>query len=57
MLIFTLAIGVIPSLETQGKIVGARESLNRRKNMARRKVKNVEKSLKGQDPDAIRADA
>ena len=33
-----------PSSETQGQIVGARESLNGRKNMARRKVKNGEKS-------------
>ena len=32
------------SPETQGQIVGARESLNGRKNMARRKVKNGEKS-------------
>ena len=30
--------------ETQGQIVRARESLNGRKNMARRKVKNGEKS-------------
>ena len=29
----------VPSSETQGQIVGARESLNGRKNMARRKVK------------------
>ena len=29
------------SSETQGQIVGARESLNGRENMARRKVKNV----------------
>ena len=34
--------------ETQGQIVGARESLNGRKNMARRKVKNGGKSLWGQ---------
>ena len=32
------------SSETQGQIVGTRESLNRWKNMARRKVKNGEKS-------------
>ena len=32
------------SSETQGQIKGARESLNGRKNMARRKVKNGEKS-------------
>ena len=37
-----------PSPETQGQIVGARESLNGRKNMARRKVKNSEKSPWGQ---------
>ena len=37
-----------PSSETQGQIVGARESLNRRKNMARRKVKNGDKSPWGQ---------
>ena len=30
--------------ETQGQIVGARESLNGRKNKPRRKVKNFEKS-------------
>ena len=29
------------SSETKGQIVGARESLNGRENMARRKVKNV----------------
>ena len=34
----------MPSSETQGQVVGARESLNGRKNMARRKVKNGEKS-------------
>ena len=32
------------SSETQGQIVGARGSLNGRKNMARRKIKNGEKS-------------
>ena len=32
------------SSETQGQIMGSRESLNGRKNMARRKVKNGEKS-------------
>ena len=37
-----------PSSETYGQIVEARESLNRRKNMARRKVKEVEKSPWGQ---------
>ena len=31
------------SSETQGQIVGTRESLNGRKNVARRKVKNGEK--------------
>ena len=30
-----------PSSETQGQIVGARESLNGRKNMARRKVTHI----------------
>ena len=34
----------VPSSETQGQIKGARESLNGRKNMTRRKVKNGEKS-------------
>ena len=34
----------ISSSETQGQIVGARERLNARKQMARRKVKNGEKS-------------
>ena len=33
------------SSETQGQIVGTRESLNGRENMARRKVKNGEKSF------------
>ena len=37
-------IHLLPSSDTQGQIVGARESLNGRKNMARRKVKNDEKS-------------
>ena len=37
-----------PSSETQGQIVGARESLNGRKNMARRKVKNGKRSPWGQ---------
>ena len=37
-----------PSSETQGQIKGARESLNGRENMARRKVKNGEKSPWGQ---------
>ena len=37
-----------PSSETQGQIVGARESLNGRKNMTRRKVKNGDKSPWGQ---------
>ena len=36
------------SSETQGQIVGTRKSLNGRKNMARRKVKNGEKSPWGQ---------
>ena len=36
------------SSETQGQIVGASESLNGRKNMARRKVKNGGKSPWGQ---------
>ena len=36
------------SSETQGQIVGTRESLNERKNVARRKVKNGEKSPWGQ---------
>ena len=41
-------IHLLPSSETQAQIVGARESLNGRKNMARRKVKNDEKSPWGQ---------
>ena len=50
------------SSETQGQIVGARESLNGRKNMARRKVKNGEKSPWGQcltrpDPNGRRRSA
>ena len=35
---------VSASSETQGQIVGARESLHGRKNKARRKVKNGQKS-------------
>ena len=35
------------SSETQGQIVGTRESLNARKNMTRRKVKNGEKKING----------
>ena len=38
----------VASSETQGQIVGARESLNGRKNKARRKEKNGEKSPWGQ---------
>ena len=41
-------VGRVASSETQGQIEGARESLNGRKNMARRKVKNGEKSPWGQ---------
>ena len=37
-----------PSSETQGQIVGTSESLNGRENVARRKVKNGEKSPWGQ---------
>ena len=37
-----------PSSETQRQIVSAKESLNGRKNMARRRVKNGEKSPWGQ---------
>ena len=40
--------GTFASSETQRQIVGARESLNGRINMARRKVKNGEKSPWGQ---------
>ena len=36
------------SWETQGQIAGAKESLNGRENIARRKVKNGEKSPCGQ---------
>ena len=45
---FFLRFSLNASSETQGQIVGARESLNGRKNMARRKVKNGEKSPWGQ---------
>ena len=38
----------VASSETQGQIVGTRKSLNGRKDMARRKVKNGEKSPWGQ---------
>ena len=47
-LLFSLKVAGAPSLETQGQIVGARESLNGQKNIARRKVKNGEKSPRGQ---------
>ena len=40
--------GTFASSETQGQMVGARESLNGRKYMARRKVMNGEKSPWGQ---------
>ena len=50
--VLALQNGVSTSLtsssKTQGQIVGARESLNGWKNMARRKVKNGEKSPWGQ---------
>ena len=39
-----LWFGMPASSEIQGQIVAARESLNGRKNKARRKVKNFEKS-------------
>ena len=42
------SVNLRPSSETQRQIVGARESLNERKNMAWRKVKNGEKSPSGQ---------
>ena len=50
---FNFAVNLVtsfscPSSETQGQIKGARESLNGRKNMTRRKVKNGEKSPWGQ---------
>ena len=45
---FKSLTGKISSSETQGQIVGARESLNGRENMAQRKVKNGEKSPWGQ---------
>ena len=48
LLWFLWCYWILASLETQGQIVGARESLNGRKNMARRKVKNGEKSPWGQ---------
>ena len=41
-------VGNHSSSETQAQIVGARENLNGRKNRARRKVKNGEKSPWGQ---------
>ena len=41
-------LGRKPSSETQGQTVGTRESLNGRKDVARRKVKNGEKSPWGQ---------
>ena len=44
LLLFVYPFGQVSSSETQGQIVGTRESLNGRKNMTRRKVKNGEKS-------------
>ena len=46
--LFLFDWGVNASSETQGQIVGARESLNGRENMAGRKVKDGEKSPWGQ---------
>ena len=45
-LFFSLAFLLVAnsSSETQGQIVGARQSLNKRKNMAQKKVKNGQKS-------------
>ena len=45
---FTRSAHLWPSSETQGQIVGARESLNGPKNKAQRKVKNGQKSPWGQ---------
>ena len=42
--LFHIVSYTLTSSETQGQIVGARESLNGRENMARRKVKNGQKS-------------
>ena len=42
LFLFTDHLASRPSSETQGQIVGARESLRERKNMARRKEKNGE---------------
>ena len=42
--LFHIVSYTLTSSETQGQIVGARESLNGRENMARRKVKNGEQS-------------
>ena len=46
--LFCMKWACISSSETQGQIVGATERLNGRENMARRKVKNGEKSPWGQ---------
>ena len=48
MATFILVVCTHSSSKTHGQIMGARKSLNRRKNMARRKVKNGEKSPWGQ---------
>ena len=42
--LFHIVSYTLTSSETQGQIVGARESLNGRENIARRKVKNGEQS-------------
>ena len=44
MLLYLFEASLKSSSETQGQIVGARERINGRKYMARRKVKNGEKS-------------
>ena len=48
MILLCMHVVCRASSETQGQIVGRRESLNGRKNMTRRKVKNGEKSPWGQ---------
>ena len=48
MATFILVVSTHSSSKTHGQIMGARKSLNGRKNMARRKVKNGEKSPWGQ---------
>ena len=47
LLVYSMAVqfAYVPSSETQGQIVGTRESVNRRKNMAEKKSKELPEEL------------